>query len=308
MFWINTKRIIKSGFVHFWRNGVVSLASVLVMSVTLFVVGALIFMGALLDTSLQQIKEKVDINIYFITPAQENDILAIKKSLEALPEVTSVEYVSREAALAKFKDRHSGDYLTLQALDALDDNPLGATLNVRAKDTSQYESIARFLESKNALASDGATIVDKVNYYQNKTVIDRLTQIIKGSEQLGFAIALVLILVSIIITFNTIRLTIYISREEISVMKLVGAQNKYVRGPFIIEGMLYGVIASLIAIVLFYPATSWLGGLTEKFFGGMNIFHFYIEHFGQIFLTLLGTGTALGIVASFLAVRKYLRV
>ena len=138
MFWINTKRIIKSGFVHFWRNGVVSLASVLVMSITLFVLGSLIFFGALLDTSLQQIKEKVDINIYFIISAQENDILTIKKSLETLPEVTSVEYVSREAALAKFKDRHSGDYLTLQALDALDDNPLGATLNVRAKDTSHY--------------------------------------------------------------------------------------------------------------------------------------------------------------------------
>jgi len=279
MFWINTKRIIKSGFVHFWRNGVVSLASVLVMSITLFVLGSLIFFGALLDTSLQQIKEKVDINIYFIISAQENDILTIKKSLETLPEVTSVEYVSREA-----------------------------TLNVRAKDTSQYESIARFLESKNALAGDGKTIIDKVNYYQNKIVIDRLTQIIKGSEQLGFAAALVLILISIIITFNTIRLTIYISREEISVMKLVGAQNKYVRGPFIIEGMLYGVIASLIAVVLFYPATRWLGDLTEKFFGGMNIFHFYVEHFGQIFLTLLGFGVLLGIVASFLAVRKYLRV
>jgi len=308
MLWTNTKRIVRSGFVHFWRNGVVSLASVLVVTVTLFVIGSLIILQAVLDSSLDNIKNKVDVNIYFNINASEDDILAIGKSLENLPEVSSVEYVTEEEALANFKERHKDDHLTLQALDELDDNPLGASLNVRAKDTSQYESIAKFLDSKNALSQDGGIIIDKINYYQNKTVIDRLTKIIAGAESMGFAVTILMIIISIIITFNTIRLAIFISREEISVMKLVGASNKYVRGPFIVEGVMYGAISSFIAILVFYPVTLWLGDATENFFGGINIFNYYVSNFGQLFLVLFGSGILLGMISSFLAVRKYLKI
>ena len=140
------KRILRSGFVDFWRNSFVSLASVFVITVTLFVIGSLVFLRAVLDSSLTQLKEKVDINVYFVTTAAEEDILGIQTSLEQLPEVAVVEYVSRDQALAKFRERHENDQLTLQALDELNDNPLGAVLNVRAKDPSHYESIARFLE------------------------------------------------------------------------------------------------------------------------------------------------------------------
>lgn len=310
MIWITLKRVIRSGFFGFWRNSFVSLSSILVMMVTLFVIGSVIFSGVILESTLNQIKEKVDINVYFVSTASETDIMSIKKNLEQLPEVLPpVSYVSREDALAEFKKRHENDEFTLQALDEIGDNPLGAVLNVRAKDPSQYESIANFLKSSSAISSsDGTNIIDKVNYYQNKDAIDRLSSIIKSASKLGFILTIFLIIVSILITFNTIRLVIYMSKDEISVMRLVGASKGYIRGPFFVAGALYGFISAIITLILFYPITLWLGKTTESFFVGLNVFHYYTANFGQIFFIIVLSGIAIGSISSFLAVRKYLKV
>ena len=308
MLWTSTKRIIKSGFVNFWRNGVVSLAGILVMTITLFVIGSIIFLGAILNTSLEQIRNKVDINVYFTTAAPEEEILSLKKSIESLPEVSFASYTTRDEAIANFRERHKNDYLTLQALDELGENPLGASLSIKAKEPSQYESITKFLESKEAVSANGKKIIDKINYYQNKIAIDKLTKIIDGAKKIGLAITIVLIAISIIITFNTIRLAIYTAREEISVMRLVGGNNAYIRGPFLIEGTMYGAISSIITMVLFYPVTLWLGQTTENFFGGINLFEYYLSNFWQLLAIILLSGIALGVVSSFLAVRRYLDV
>ncbi len=309
MFWIKVKRIIRAGFFSFWRNGFISLSSILVMMVTLFVIGSVIFSSVVLKSTLDQIKEKVDINVYFVTAASENDILEMKKSLEQLPEVIKpVTYISREESLEAFRKRHENDQFTLQALEELGENPLGATLNIKAKDPSQYESIARFIESKRTQSVGTDSIIDKVNYYQNKDAIERLTKIIKSANSLGFVLTLFLVAISILITFNTIRLVIYMSRDEISVMRLVGASDKYIRGPFFVAGAIYGFLSAIITLMIFYPLTLWLGGATANFFVGLNVFSYYINHFGQIFLIITGSGIAIGSISSYLAVRKYLRV
>jgi len=308
MLWTNTKRIIKSGFVNFWRNGFVSFASILVMTMTLFVIGLLIFVGATLEASLNQIKDKVDVKVYFVTNAQEEDILEFKKSLETLPEVAFVEYMSKEKALEQFKTRHKDDQLTLQALEELGENPLGANLNIKAKEISQYEGIVEFLKNKSALsATDGIPIIDDVNPFKNKNAIDKLTKIIDSSEILGFIIIAIFVIASIIITFSTIKLAIYTARDEISVMKLVGASNSYIRGPFVFEGIMYGIVSAIITLILFYPLTIWLGPITKDFFGGMNLFDYYINTFSKIFLIIFSAGILLGAISSYLAVRKYLK-
>lgn len=306
MFYTNVRRIARTGLMSFWRNGFVSLASVLVMIVTLSVIGAIAFMSVILDTSLVAIKDKVDVNVYFVTDAQEEDILAVQESLQQLPEVAQVTYTSREQALENFKARHADDQLTLRALEELGSNPLGAVINIKAKEPSQYEGIANFLENDSALSPDGSSIVDKVNYFQNKTAIDKLTTIIESVDKLSFALMVVLIVISVLITFNTIRLAIYISREEISVMKLVGASNMYVRGPFMIVGMLYGAIAGMLTLILFLPITYWLGDATASFFIGINIFTYYLTNFGQIFLLIMLSGILIGALSSFLATKKYI--
>jgi cell division transport system permease protein len=309
MFWIKAKRIVRAGFFSFWRNGFISLSSILVMVVTLFVIGSVIFSSVVLKSTLDQIRDKVDINVYFVTTAGENEILSMKKSLEQLQEVlTPVVYVSREEALTAFKKRHENDAFTLQALDELGENPLGATLNIKAKDPSQYESIARFIESKRVESIGTDSIIDKVNYYQNKEAIDRLTKIINSANNLGLILTLFLVIISILITFNTIRLVIYMSRDEISVMRLVGASDRYIRGPFFVAGAIYGFISAIATLIIFYPLTLWLGGATADFFVGLNVFHYYISNFGEIFLIIVGSGIAIGSISSYLAVHKYLKV
>ena len=302
------KRIMRTGFFNFWRNGTVSLASVLVMLVTLSVIGAITFAGAILDTSLVTLRDKIDINVTFVTTAVEEDIMKIKHSLESLPEVLLVTYVSPEEALAEFKERHQNDQSILAALDELGENPLGAVLNVKARNPSQYASVAEFLESDNSLSKEGITIVDRINYFQNKAAIDSLTRIIDVADRLGFALTLALAAISILIAFNTIRLTIYISKDEIAVMRLVGASTGYIQGPFVVVGIIYGVVAGILTLLLFLPMTYYITSVTGSFFSGFNLFAYYLRHFPEIAGIILGSGIVIGALSSTLAIRRYLKV
>lgn len=302
------KRILRAGFLSFWRNSVVSVSSVFVMTVTLAVIGSIIFTQVALQTTLAQISDKVDVNVYFVTTAEEGDILALQTALEGLPEVAETQYVSKDTVYNDFRARHENDSLTLQALDELQENPLGAILNVRAKETSQYASIAKFLETSDILKKNEKPIIDKVNYYQNKVAIDKLTAIIASSEKIGLFITAILVIMSILITFNTIRLAIFTSKDEIAVMRLVGASSAFSRGPFVVQGIMAGLSSGVIALALFYPITYWLSPFTTDFFSGLNLFSYYVDHFPQFFLIIMGSGVALGMISSILAVRKYLKV
>jgi len=310
MDWVTTKRIFRAGFLDFWRNAFVSLSSILVMTVTLFVVGTTLFAGVILNSAITELRDKADVNVYFTTTAAEADISALESQLEALPEVASVQYVSREDALAQFRERHQNDQLTLQALDELGQNPLGAVLNIKAKDISQYDAIAAFLNDKATVAQGGPTIIDKVNYYdvQHRQALMRLEAITGSAKQLGLVIIGILILTTLAISFNTLRLAIYTSRDEIHVMRLVGAGAFYIRAPFMVEGVLYGLVAAIITLLLFYPLTWWVGAATADFFGGVNVFDYYVSNFFEFFFWIAGTGVMLGAIASFLAVRRYLKI
>ena len=308
MDWMIFKRVLMSGAKDFARGGSVSAATVLIMTVTLAIISSLVFLFALLSFTLDTIRDKVDVAAYFVTTASEADILAVKQKLESLPQVASVSYTSAEEALATFRERHASDELTLQALDELGGNPLDASLEIRAKDPSQYESIASFLQASPALSADGASIIDRVNYTQNKDVIDRLALAIRATRQVGLAVVLIFALASILIAFATIRLAIYSSRDEIAVMRLVGASNAYIQGPFIVAGIITGVIAASIVLLLLWPATLYTGAKTADWFGGFNLASYYLSHFALLFGILMGSGVLLGGVASVLAARKYLKV
>ncbi len=304
-FFTGTKRIIKIGFVNFWREGVVSAATVLVMVTTLFVMGSIIFAKASLDSTLTQIEDKVDITVYFKPGVPESDILDIRKSLLNLEgEVKDAVYIDQEESLVRFKNRHENNSLITQSLEELESNPLGAEINIKAKDSSQYEGIANFLKN----SQDKNETIDKINYFQNKIIIEKLTKIIDSFRSLGLGISLILIIISVVIIFNMIRISIYFSREEISIMRLVGANSSYVRGPFVVEGIMAGIFASIITIALFYPFLIWVSPIAESAFLGINILEYYFNNFLQIFAILFGIGVFLGAASSYVAVRKYLKV
>lgn len=308
--WVSLKRVVKSGFLNFWRNWFVTLSSILTMTITLFVVGMLVFAGVILNASLRQLQEKVDINVYFLPNAEEEDVLAIRKRLEALPEVTEVAYTSRDEALAAFRGRHQNDQLILQGLDELGENPLGAVLNIRARESTQYAGITKFLEGDQALSRSGSDIIYRVNFFQERyqAAVEKLNAIIAAGETIGFAIIIIFAVTTIMIMFNTVRLAIYTARDEIGVMRLVGASQMYIRGPFVFEGVLYGLCSALATLILFYPITYWLGGTTTDYFGGVNVFDYYLSNFALFFLLFVGAGVLLGAVASYLAVRRYLKI
>ncbi len=303
------KRTLRGGFISFWRNGYVSLASVLVMTVTLIVISSMLLFGAMLQSTVTTIKNKVDISVYFRTDASESDIAILQKRLTDLPEVAEVEALSRQQAYDMFRERHKDDNSTLQALDEIGGNPFGASFNIKAKDPSQYEAIVTFIQAQQdtSRSGDDPSIIDRINYTNNKQAIDALTRIINASNTLGTVLIVFFAFVAILITFNTVRLAIYVFREEISVMRLVGASEMYIRGPFVMVGLMYGIASGLLTLLILLPAAYYVGPITVGLGTGFDIWKYYTDNILYIAGIVLGAGIILGAVSSFLAVRKYLR-
>lgn len=312
------RRITRTGFVNFWRNGFLSFAAIVVVTLSLLSFGGMIFASAFGQALLADVKDKVDINVYIALSASEGDILNLEKEIRTLPEVASTTYVSRDQVLASFKDRWEGNALVMQGLDEIGTNPFPAVINIKAKEPGQYGSIARFLENKGPTMSDGSPLIEKINYEQNKLIIDRLGRIIPAVEKAGVVLAAILVILAVIVVFNTIRLIIYTAKEEIAVMKLVGASNIYVRGPLVISGIMYGVVSAILSLVLMAAFAFWSDAAVLRFAGVqvasdfglvVNVLStYFISNFSQIFVAIMGAGILLGGVSSYIAARKYLKV
>jgi len=296
-------RIIKSGLINFWRNGWLSTATVLIITIALITWTGVFLSNVVLTSVLDVLAEKADVSVYFNLSAKESDILALKSELENLKEVTSIEYVSTDQALEIFKNRHTGDDVLLKSIEEFDNNPLEASLNILAKDLSQYATIDSFLNQNQFLS-----IISKINYTENKIVIDKLNNIIGVLRESGFLAGLILAFIAFLVAFNTVRLAIYSSREEITVMKLVGASNRFVRGPFIVEGVLHGIIASAFSFLVILPGIGFLGPKLFKFLPEVNLMSYIGNNFWSLlFFQTLG-GIVLGVFSSWFAIRKYLKV
>lgn len=298
------KRILAAGATTFLRNGLVSFATVIIMTVTLVIIGSSFFASAIVTHNVDLIEDKVSVNVYFKTDVEEANILAVKTILEQRSDVAEVSYTSREDALTKFRQNNADDELTLQAINELSENPLGASLTVRVRDTMQYETIINFLENDDNISS--SKIIDRINYYQNKPVIDRLAAAVDAMRRAGLAIVGFFSLATIVIAFTTVRLAIYTSREEISVKRLVGASNVFIRGPFIVAGILSGALAGVVALALLYPVAWYAGANATMWLGGINLHTYYLQNLPLIILMLTGSGMLLGGLASYLGVRRYL--
>lgn len=302
------KRILWSGLTGFYRNRTVSLSSILILTVTLCIISSFYLFKAVFDHTLNIVKERVDVRVYFTLNATEEQIGGLKAVLEGMPEVKEVTYTSKDKVLSDFRERHSGDQLTLQALDELGANPFGASLSILAVDPGQYESIAKSLSERNDALGINGGYIDKINYYALKDSIDRLNNIISYANMIAFWLTVLFAGMSLMIVYNTIRLAIFVYRDEIAVMKLVGASNMFIRGPFIVEAILYAFMASIITIIIFYPATIWVTRKTVLFFEGLNIHNFFVSNVLELLIILLGSSILLASVSAILAVRKYLNV
>lgn len=303
---LDIKRIVKEGTSTFGRNSIVSFAAVVVMTMSLLVLSGVLFLNAVLGFSLAQLQDRVDVNVYFFPDTPVEEITSLAEKIEAIPEVRDVTYVSREQAFEEFQIRHEGDELIRRSLEELGDNPLGASLNVRAYDSEDYEDIVAAIESEPAV--ENANFVERINYYDNKTLIDRLNEFSEISRSVAYAATIFFAAVAVLVIISTLRIAIFSAKNDIIVKRLVGAEHRYVRGPFLVQGVMYGVISSILTIILLLPITQQIAKYTETFFGGINIAQYYQTNVIQIFVILLAFAVILGIIASAISVKKYLRV
>ena len=303
---ISLKRVIKAGFKSFYRNSVVSFSAILVLVVTILTLTAMYFGLILSDASLKQLQQKVDVNVYFSQDAQEPDILSLKSELESLTEVSQVEYTSKDQALEEFKERNAAKDVILGALDVIEENPLSANLAIRATEINQYEDIASYLDQKRQ-EPERIGLIEDVNYAENKVAIDKLNVLVFYAERIGLAIAIILLIISTVITFNTNRLTIYMSKDEISVMRLVGASKSFARGPFLIDGILYGLVAGIISIAVMFPIVDFVSPKLNEIFI-LNILDHLLANLLPITGTMILGGIILGLFSSYLATARYVKI
>ena len=300
-------RIIKNGFQNFWRQRLISIATLTVMLLALLVFSSLIIFNVVAVSALNSIQEKIDISVYFKTTAPEDEILRIKQSLEGLDEVKNVNYISRDRALEIFKGKHASDTVSdktiIQAVNELETNPLPASLNIKANDPGKYSVIASYLNNDSL-----RNYVNNVSYAQNKVVIDRLASIINFSRWAGAGLTAILAIVAILVVFTTILLAIYSSREGIEVMRLVGASNMFIRGPYIVEGIIYGTISAVLSMVILFPVVYFISPDVKKLIPDMDLLSYFTSNFFQFFAYQLLFGIGIGIVSSFIAIRRYLRI
>jgi len=295
-------RIFHFGAKNFWRNGWLSTATIAIMTLALMMFVGLIMFGVVTHAAANSIQDKIDISVYFNTNTSEDQILSIQQSLKGLSQVASVDYTSQDQALATFQKNHSSDQTISQAISALDTNPLEASLNVKAKDPSEYGAINSYLTSANL-----APYIDTISYAQNQDVITRLATIVRDVNVGGWVVIVFLALVAGLVVFNTIRLAIYSNRDEIGIMRVVGASNSLVRGPYIVEGVFWGGIAAVVSLILVAPVFWFVSPYLGQFIPGLNIFQYFYTHIIQLFLYQLLFGVLIGMFSSFWAVQRYLK-
>lgn len=297
-------RIIKNGFVNYWRNFWLSAAATAIMVITLFILGSLIILSRLATISSDALRDKVDISIYFRANVTEQSISQIQKQIELLPEVKSLTYIPPVLAREKFLELHKEEPLLIESVEqfSLEDNPFPASFAIRVRDLRDYPEITAIFS-----AEKFTPFVKKIT--DKRDVVARLDKITRGIKNFGLGLAMFFGLVTLVVMYNTIRLTIYSRREEIEIMRLVGASNSYIRGPFVIEGIVYGVFGTVLTVSILFPILYISAPKISSFLelAGPD-FGFSSEKFWILVGLLTIYGIFLGTISSLLAVRKYLKV
>lgn len=296
-------RVVSGGWNNFKRNSYVSFGTTGVMTLVLLVFLMLITASYITRTIVASLEEKVDVTVYFKITATEEEIFAVQDEIAVQEPVAYVQYVSRDEALEEFKTRHAGDPLIQESLAEIEGNPLQASLNIKAKDPNQYATIVNSLEGNKF-----RSLMDKINFYENEQVIDRIKRISGGLQNWGLISILVMAVIAVLVTFNTIRLTIYNQKHEIEIMRLVGGSNWFIRAPYIIEGTLYGVFAASIALVLFYPVLSYVSPKVELLMPGVSLIGYFVANALYLVPLTALAGVLLGVISSSVAIRRFLKI
>lgn len=300
-------RICRFALQNFWRNVWLSMVTVSIIVLAFLSVNLFILAHALLDTSLQAIEKKVNLSIYFKQSVQEDDVQQLITRLQQLSEKPDVTYISRDKALERLKERYEkdGNKTVSDSLAILDSNPLTASLIIHAKTIEDYPAIQVLIAEE-----PFRSWIGQKKFEDSTLLIQRIHRFKANLRQIGSIVLLFFAIVASLIVYNTIRITIYTRQKEISIMKLVGATNWFIRAPLIIESMFYSFIGLLVAVAILYPLLGFAQQYIDKFFEGQafDVLAYFTEHFSTIFGYQLLASLLLNIFSSSIAIGRYLRV
>ncbi|MFC1609015.1 cell division protein FtsX [Patescibacteria group bacterium] len=296
-------RASNDGVKNFLRNKWLTMATISILTFSLYVVSVTLLVGFTGKTIVGSVRDNIDINVYFNPDTPEEEIVSIKDIVLDTKEVDSVDYVSKEDALSDFLKETKNDPVISQAIEEIGENPLLSYLVIHSSNPDNYNVISMAIEN-----SGFADKVSHTNYSKNKEKIEKLSGIVGVFERIGLTIGAVLVVVAVLITFNTIRLNMYSRKKEFEVMRLVGASNMYVRVPSLFEGILYGFFSAMLAIILVFVSAKSVAPLFEGVMSQDDLTSFYWEYFWLIFAGVMVFGIVIGVVSSLVAIRKYLKV
>ena len=296
-------RVIKNGFINFGRSGGSSWGAIFVIIITLSIVTSLFLAQGVVKFVSSNLQEKLGITVYFQPQASSTDISQFKDLVSKFPSVKKATFISKEKALKDFRDRHKDDPLTIKALDVLGENPFYDSLNIQAQNASQYQSLNKFLSQESF-----QNIIYKIDYTEKENIINRLSSFTSNLNKTAIILSLIFVLIAILITFNTIKLSISSSKQEIQVTRLIGGSSWFTQGPFIIQGLICGFLAALITFSLFFALSYFLGPKLKLVLMGFDMLAYIMDNFSAILLINFVGGIGVGILASWLAVRKYMRI
>lgn len=303
MLLLTLRRTFTSGFTHFRRNGWLSFAVISIIALTLLIISTLIVLSIAANIIIRSVQDKVDISVYFKSEIPETRILEFRSAVLQYKEVKTADYVSKNRALDEFKAKNQDNPVILQSIDAIGDNPLNASVNIKATTPDKYEIIATAIQNS-AFKDD----IGRINYAKNKIVIERLNNVLSTTRKVGAVLATLFSLIAVLITFNAIRITIYAHRQEIEIMRLVGASNPYIRMPFIFEGVIYGAISAVVVMLFLFPLIRFAAPFIAGAVSVRDVQANFLHYFWLIFLVQIVVGIALGTISSLIAVRRYLKV
>lgn len=300
-------RIVRTGIVNFFRNTSLAIAAMAVMVVTLTIILLSLVVNKTLSNEIQQITDKIDVSVYLVDDLSVMQTNQLQAQLENLSNVKRTEYLSKDDALDAYKRENVNNPDLLQAINQTD-NPLPATIRVKPVDLDRVNEIQDFLNQSDIkkLQSEEASYSG-----DRKEAIDNISHAANTLQRIGVAGVVLFAIISVLIIFNTIQMAIFNRRDEISIMRLLGANTSYIRGPFVVESIIYGVVSGLISIglmqALFVASSSTLQASSLGLLDISYAQKYFTDNFMLLLLMQLGIGIAIGASSSIIATRRYLK-
>jgi cell division transport system permease protein len=301
---ISTTRVFKFAVKDFWRNLGLSVMTISILVLTYFSLNLLVMVNFFTDAAIKLIENRVDVSVYFGKDVSDDRILGVRGNLMSLPEVRDVVFVSRQEALDRFKRNHADEPSILEALQEVGENPLGAILVVKAKDANNFGPILEALKGP-AISS----LVEDKDVEDHRLLIDRLTRITEKVKRAALGLSLMFAFIALLIVFNTIRVAIYIHREEIAIMRLVGASSNFVRLPFLIETVFFNLIALAIVAAAIFPALKVIEPGANLFFDvdSIGLHAYFRDGWLKVFGYQLAAVGVLSLLAAGISMSRHLK-